>query len=69
MNSSFFDEGWWNLVKDTLKKNSDDPSGFFYAVQNSLKNKVKVQPKHDKIFRAFKECKYDDVKLVILGQD
>jgi len=28
-----------------------------------------VYPEKDKIFRVFEECKYDDVKVVILGQD
>ena len=33
------------------------------------KNKVVIYPAQDKIFRAFKECPLDKVKVVILGQD
>lgn len=58
--------GWDNLLKDEYNKE------YFSKLQDFVieeyKNKT-VYPKMSEIFKAFLETSYDNVKVVILGQD
>jgi uracil-DNA glycosylase len=45
----------------------------FYAILNNVFNEgwngYKIHPRSDLMFRAFKECPYEDLKVVCIGQD
>jgi len=57
---------WYKILRDEF----DKPYMQYIAIAltNLLRTK-NVTPKEPNIFRAFRECDYKDVKLVILGQD
>lgn len=61
-----FNEKWDLILKDELKKEYFKKLGVF--VKNEYKNKV-IFPKYNNIFNALRYTDYDDVKVVILGQD
>lgn len=58
--------GWDEILKDEYKKE------YFLELQNFVideyKNKI-IYPKLSEIFNAFVKTRYDDVKVVIIGQD
>ena len=57
----------WDIVlKDELKKEYFENLGIF--VKNEYKTKT-IFPEYKNIFNAFKLTDYDEVKVVILGQD
>ncbi len=57
----------WDVVLDEeYKKDYFKNLGIF--VKNEYKNKI-IYPKYEDIFRALKYTDYDQVKVVILGQD
>lgn len=62
-----FEEGWFNKLKPFI----DSPE--FDKIIDFLKEEKKlgklITPLDINCFRAFKECKYDNLKVVILGQD
>jgi uracil-DNA glycosylase len=64
---SCFEEGWWQKMSPFFIN-----GGFDNIAQtlNTQKNQgFEVTPKFDDVFRAFKECPYNKLKVVILGQD
>ena len=57
----------WDIVlKDEFKKEYFKKLGIF--VKNEYKNKI-VFPNYENIFDALRFTDYDEVKVVILGQD
>ena len=59
-------KNWANILKDEFEK------PYFKKIQEYLENeyqKYDVYPSMDNIFNALNLVKYDDVKVVILGQD
>lgn len=62
-----FEEGWWNKLSPFLMSNE------FLKIGKHLKHLTNlgynITPSFDDMFRAFKECPYKDLKVVILGQD
>jgi uracil-DNA glycosylase len=57
---------WKELLKDEFEKE------YFINLANFVKSeyaKYKVYPPGKDIFNAFDHCKFDDLKVVILGQD
>ena len=58
--------GWDRVLKDETKKDYFRKLGCF--VKNEYKNKV-CYPDYNNIFNALRYTDYDDVKVVILGQD
>lgn len=62
----YFNEKWDLILKDELKKEYFVRLGIF--VKNEYKNKI-IFPKYENIFKALKLTDYDQVKVVILGQD
>ena len=60
------DESWKNLLEEEFEKE------YFQNLVNFVKSeyqKHKVYPPGKNIFSAFDYCKFDDLKVVILGQD
>ena len=59
-------KSWYNLLKDEFTK------PYFIELQNKLNdeyNKYTVYPKAENVFNALNYVKYEDVKVVIIGQD
>ena len=61
-----FNEKWDLVLKEELKKEYFKKLGIF--VKNEYKNKI-IFPQYKNIFNALKYTDYDNVKVVILGQD
>ncbi len=61
-----FDKGWWHKLSPFLL------GGTFWGIARKLfqeGERTYVTPHFDHTFRAFKECKYDELKVVLLGLD
>lgn len=62
-----FDEGWWLKLQPFLL------SQHFVNIGKKLKEEAaqgfRITPSFDDTFRAFRECKYKDLKVVFLGLD
>lgn len=59
-------ENWFNILKDEFNK------PYFISLQKFLDNEYKnyeIYPKVENIFNSLNLVKYEDVKVVILGQD
>jgi len=59
-------KNWDNLLKSEFEKD------YFKVLQNFLKEEYisqTIYPKIENIFNALNYCKYDDIKVVIIGQD
>ena len=57
---------WYNLLSDELKK------PYFQKLMDTLTteySKYTIYPKMENIFTALNYTKYEDVKVVIMGQD
>ena len=62
------EEGWKNALDDEFKK------PYFKELTEKVRNEYKLNPGHifppgPKIFNAFDACPFEDVKVVIMGQD
>ena len=62
------EEGWKNALDDEFKK------PYFKELTEKVRNEYKLNPGHifppgPKIFNAFDACPFEDVKVVIIGQD
>ena len=57
---------WDIILEEEFKKDYFEKLGIF--VKNEYKNKT-IYPKYENIFNALRYTDYDDVKVVILGQD
>ena len=57
---------WYDFLKDELE--SEEFKKLIKKVKNEYNNKI-IYPKYKDIFKAFKLCNIDDIKLVIIGQD
>ena len=53
---------WWNLFDLKILGDTLNKLGKEYQIKN-------IYPAQCNVFRAFKECKYDDCKVVMLGAD
>lgn len=59
-------KNWHNLLKSEFEKE------YFKKLQTFLKEEYLLQtiyPKIENIFNALNFCKYDDIKVVVIGQD
>lgn len=57
---------WKNTLKPILESEN------FRVLQSFLENEYKnyvIYPKKDEVFRCFKECEEEDLKVIIIGQD
>lgn len=61
-----FNNEWDNILSEEIKK--DYYKNLINKVDVEYKKKI-IFPKYDDIFKALKLTSYDDVKVVILGQD
>lgn len=62
----YITKNWYDLLKDEWNK------GYFKSLQEFLKteyNTRTIYPKVENVFNALNLIKYDDVKVVIIGQD
>lgn len=57
---------WDNLLEDEFKK--EYFKNLLEFVKNEYKNKI-IYPKQNEVFNAFRYTSFEDVKVVILGQD
>ena len=57
---------WYDFLKEELE--SDEFKALIRNIKNEYNNKI-IYPKYKDIFKAFKLCNIDDVKVVIIGQD
>ena len=57
---------WYDFLKDELE--SEEFKKLIKKVKNEYNNKI-IYPKYKDIFKAFKLCNIDDIKVVIIGQD
>lgn len=64
--SKKIEDGWLKQLTPFLESKECDL--IFEQIRNENKNH-RIWPKQDDCFNAFKYCKWDDVKVVILGQD
>lgn len=62
-----FEEGWWQKLAPFFDKGGFNPIAATLAAQKKAGNII--TPKFDDVFRAFRECPYDKLKVVIMGQD
>lgn len=62
-----FEEGWWTKLSPFFKTEA------FFNIKTALQREVaagkRITPSFDDTYRAFKECPYDKLKVVILGLD
>jgi len=62
-----FNEGWWQKLSPFFASKA------FAGIKETLKNEImlgkRITPNFDDTYRAFKECPYDKLKVVILGLD
>ena len=59
-------KNWYNILSDEFSKS------YFVSLQQKLTNEYNnytIYPPMDKVFTALNYVKYDDVKVVIVGQD
>jgi len=57
---------WQTIIKQEQEKE------YFIKLDTFLQNEYKtkkIYPSQDKLYKAFSLCKYEDLKVVILGQD
>jgi uracil-DNA glycosylase len=59
-------EQWFEVLNIVL---TPDVAFHIDGVREQYKRGVKVYPSSDKVWKAFQECKYQDLKVVIIGQD
>lgn len=61
-------EGWYNLMKDCIESPYFAKLGRFLTERRNTFN-VNVFPEKENVFRAFKLCPLENLKVVIIGQD
>lgn len=60
------EESWKKVLKDEFEKD------YFKSLSDFVRSEIKtktVYPKPENIFKAFELCPFDDLRVVILGQD
>lgn len=60
-----FDESWHSKIKPIIE--SPEVYDIFQYLKQKSAQKVKIYPKSEHTFEAFKKCKYTDLKLVIIA--
>src|SRR5687768_11632455 len=62
-----FEEGWYKKLSPFLMSNDFKMIGKY--LKDLQMRGYTITPSFDDMFRAFKECPYNKLKVVILGQD
>lgn len=68
MNQTLLGDGWWNLLKEEFSKSYMERLKSFLLEEYKNKSTV-IYPEPYNIFKAFKLCQPDEVKVIIIGQD
>lgn len=64
----FKDSGWYNILKGFLLSEEFDKI-LYYLKDRWEKENEAFTPPLSKILRAFEECPFENLKVVVIGQD
>lgn len=59
----------WNLRLRSYLLSTDFTEVLESLIKSQIDDKIPFTPKLNQLFRAFEECPYNDLKVVIIGQD
>lgn len=59
-------KNWYEILKDEFEKEYFKNFKLFYKKEY---NKYTIYPAHENVFNSLNYCKFEDVKVVIIGQD
>jgi len=59
--------GWLEILGPII--DSDEFEIVIYKLKNEVENGRRFTPKIKDLFRAFEECPYDELKVIMIGQD
>lgn len=59
--------GWGHIFNDILRSNMFHE--IIYKLKTEAENDRRFTPPVKELFRAFEECPYDDLKVIMIGQD
>jgi uracil-DNA glycosylase len=62
-----FEEGWWEKINPIFDTQIMDK--IYGFLKERAKDRHVIYPTSDSTFRAFKECPYKDLKVVIIGME
>lgn len=62
-----FEDGWYKVLESHLQSQAFREIGF--RLKEMSKNKVEITPRFEDTFRAFKECSWENLHTVLIGQD
>lgn len=62
-----FEEGWFKVLKPFIE--SEDFDNILKFLKSQSEQGKNVFPKSENLFRAFKVTKFEDVKVIMIGQD
>jgi len=65
--SQLNNSGWNNIMNPIIDSEEFEIS--IYKLKSYVKNNQRFTPKLSEIFRAFEECPFDQLKVIIIGQD
>jgi len=57
---------WSNIISNELEKSYMKELSTYLTYQRTRK---KIYPPKDKVFNCFNQCEYNNLKVVLLGQD
>jgi len=59
-------DSWYNKLKHVIESDSFKELGMFVAEERKTK---KIYPLQQEVFRIFNDLSFNDVKVVLIGQD
>lgn len=62
-----FDESWHKFMKDVIE--TEEMYNVYQFLKQRSKEGAKILPRSENTFRAFQECKYENLKLVIVAME
>lgn len=65
--SQLNNSGWNNIMNPIIDSEEFEIS--IYKLKSYVENNQRFTPKLSEIFRAFEECPFDQLKVIIIGQD
>jgi uracil-DNA glycosylase len=65
--SQLNNSGWNNIMNPIIDSEEFEIS--IYKLKSYVENDQRFTPKLSEIFRAFEECPFDQLKVIIIGQD
>lgn len=67
MSTKLIDSGWSDIFTSMI--NSEGFHELIYKLKNEAENDRRFTPKLKNLFKAFEECPYDKLKVIMIGQD